>query len=119
MTLLIAIFLAYFAPSTTWSVVILTLGVVGEVGEIVWGRRLARRWRPKTGPTTMVGRTAEVVSPLRPRGQVRIDGELWEARSTAAAGSGERVRIDGIEGLTLVVTPEAQSVDHPGRSVDD
>lgn len=118
MTFLIALFLAYFAPSTAWSVVILALGIVGEIGEIVWGRRLARRWRPKTGPTTMVGRTAEVVSPLRPRGQVRIDGELWEARSTAGAASGERVRIEAVDGLTLVVTPEPQERDTPTRAVD-
>jgi membrane-bound serine protease (ClpP class) len=102
---LIALFLAYFAPSTAWSVAILALGAVAEVAEITYGRRLARRWRPKTGPTTMVGKTAEVVSPLRPLGQVRIDGELWEARSAAGAGSGEQVRVDSIEGLTLVVTP--------------
>ena len=105
MIFLIALFLAYFAPSTAWSVAILGLGVVGEVVEIVYGRRLARRWRPKTGPQTMIGKTAEVVSPLRPLGQVRIGGELWEARSTAGVGSGERVRVDSIDGLTLVVTP--------------
>ena len=48
---------------------------VAEVGEVVWGRRLARRWRPKTGAEAMIGMQAEVVSALHPVGQVHVNGE--------------------------------------------
>jgi len=60
MVLSVAIILFLILPHPA-DVVVLVLGAVGEVGEIVWGRRLAKRWRPKTGPETMIGATAEVV----------------------------------------------------------
>ncbi len=87
------------------NLVVLALGAAGEVGEIVWGRRLARRWRPKTGVETLLGQTADVVVECRPRGQVRIHGELWEAECPAGAEVGETVRVVGREDLTLTVAP--------------
>jgi membrane-bound serine protease (ClpP class) len=87
------------------NLVVLVLGAAGEVGEIVWGRRIARRWRPKTGVETLLGQTADVVVECRPRGQVRIHGELWEAECPAGAEVGETVRVVGREELTLTVAP--------------
>jgi membrane-bound ClpP family serine protease len=42
----------------------------------------------------------------RPVGQVRIGGGLSQARCEAGAAVGDTVRIEIIEGLTLIVTPE-------------
>jgi len=111
MVLTLAIVLAIFLP---WPVnaVIVVLGVVGEIGEIIYGRRLARRWRPKTGAEAMVGMRAEVVSPLHPTGQVHVNGELWEATSSAGADVGDTVVVRALEGLTLVVEPTSDGV-HP------
>jgi membrane protein implicated in regulation of membrane protease activity len=100
--LLLGIVLALLLPSPV-NVVVLCLGVVGEVGEIVWGRRLAKRWRPRTGAEAMVGLEAEVATPCRPRGQVRVNGELWEATCEEGADPGETVRVTAVKGLTLVV----------------
>jgi membrane-bound serine protease (ClpP class) len=105
--LLIALLLAVLLVPSPWSIVIVVLGVVGEVAEIVWGRRLARRWRAKTGPEAMIGKPAEVVAACRPLGKVRVHGELWQARCALGADPGDTVRIESIDGLTLVVTPEA------------
>jgi membrane-bound ClpP family serine protease len=102
MVLTVAIILALVLPHPA-NLVVLGLGVVGEVGEIVWGRRLARRWRPKTGVDTLLGQTADVVVECRPRGQVRVHGELWEAECSAGAAAGETVRIVGRDELTLTV----------------
>ena len=107
MVLLIAILVAFFLVPMPWSLFVLVLGIAGEVGEIVWGRRLARRWRPRTGAEAMVGQTAVVASPCRPVGQVRIHGELWTARCEAGADPGDRVRVDAVEGLELAVSPVA------------
>jgi membrane-bound serine protease (ClpP class) len=87
------------------NLVVLALGAAGEVGEIVWGRRLARRWRPKTGVETLLGQSADVVVECRPRGQVRVHGELWEAECPAGAEVGQTVRIVGRHDLTLTVAP--------------
>ena len=36
-------------------------------------------------------------------GQVRIGGEIWQARCEAGADTGETVRVVGLNGLTLLV----------------
>jgi membrane-bound serine protease (ClpP class) len=104
MVLIISIVIALFLP-TPWNAVAVAVGVVAEVGEVIWGRRLARRWRPKTGAQTMIGETAEVVTECRPDGQVRVHGEIWKAKCAAGADVGDSVRIDAVERLTLVVVP--------------
>jgi membrane protein implicated in regulation of membrane protease activity len=100
--LALAIILALFVP-WPWNLIVLVLGIVGEVGEIVYGRRIAKRWRPRTGAESMVGLEAEVASPCRPRGQVRILGELWEAMCEGGAEAGDLVRVTDVDGLRLVV----------------
>jgi membrane protein implicated in regulation of membrane protease activity len=100
--LALAIILALFVPWPA-NLIVLALGVVGEIGEIVWGRRLAKRWRPRTGAEAMIGLEAEVASPCRPRGQVRVHGELWEATCEEGADPGEIVLVRDVDGLRLVV----------------
>ena len=104
MVLTLAIVLAFFVP-WPWNVLVLGLGVVAEAGEIVWGRRLAKRWRPRTGAEAIVGLEAEVASACRPRGQVRVLGELWEATCEEGADAGDIVQVTQVDGLTLVVKP--------------
>jgi membrane-bound serine protease (ClpP class) len=104
MVLIVSVVLSFFLP-WPWNGVLISAGIVGEVGEIVWGRRLAKRWRPKTGPEAMVGKSAEVVESCHPAGHVRVDGELWEATCAAGADVGDAVTITAIEKLTLVVVP--------------
>jgi membrane protein implicated in regulation of membrane protease activity len=103
MALTVAVLLALFFAPWPWNLVVVLAGLGIEAVELTWGLRLARRWRPQTGAEAMIGRTAEVVAPCRPIGQVRVHGELWEARCAEGADVGEAVRIERIEGLTLVV----------------
>lgn len=112
MVLLLAIVLALFVP-WPWNFLVVIAGIVGEIGEVIWGRRLARRWRPKTGAEAMIGMRAEVASPLHPTGQVHVNGELWEARSTADADVGDTVIVRALDGLTLLVEPAPQAGVHP------
>jgi membrane-bound serine protease (ClpP class) len=102
--LTVAIILALFAP-WPWNLIAILTGLGIETVELTWGLRLARRWRPQTGAEAMIGQTAEVVAPCRPTGQVRVQGELWEAYCAEGADAGERVRIEGLDGLTLIVVP--------------
>jgi membrane protein implicated in regulation of membrane protease activity len=103
MALTVAIILAFFAP-WPWNLIAVVAGVGVEAVELVWGLRLARRWRPQTGAEAMIGRVAEVVAPCHPTGQVRVQGELWEARCAEGADVGQSVRIEELDGLTLVVS---------------
>jgi membrane-bound ClpP family serine protease len=99
--------LAIFLPSPLAAIAVVA-GIVGEVGEIVWGRRLARK-PSSAGIDALVGREARVVEECRPRGSVRVAGELWEAVCAAGAGSGESVVVTGGHELTLEVERAARS----------
>jgi membrane protein implicated in regulation of membrane protease activity len=101
--LTVAIVLAFFAP-WPWNLAAVLTGLLIETVELTWGLRLARRWRPQTGAEAMIGKEAQVVVPCRPKGQVRIGGELWDAFCPENADGGETVRIDRLDGLTLVVS---------------
>jgi membrane-bound serine protease (ClpP class) len=107
MALTVAIILALFAP-WPWNLIAVLTGLGIEAVELTWGLRLARRWRPQTGAEAMIGEQAEVVVPCHPTGQVRVQGELWAARCDEGADVGESVRIERLEGLTLVVARKAR-----------
>jgi membrane protein implicated in regulation of membrane protease activity len=105
--LTVSIVLAFFLP-WPWKGLVVLGGLAIEAAELTWGFRLARRWRPQTGAEAMVGKTAKVVSPCRPKGQVRVAGELWEAVCEEGADPGETVTIERVEDLTLAVTRDGR-----------
>lgn len=73
--------------------------------------RVAYAARDERGPGGLRGVRAEVVDALTPSGRVRIGGELWRARlrdPASAVEAGHAVRVEELEGLTLVVAPETE-----------
>ncbi len=63
----------------------------------------------RTGAEGLIGKRGEVREQLNPVGFVYVDGALWKARMAEGApeqGVGNRVRVDSVDGLTLVVAPE-------------
>ena len=61
------------------------------------------------GPEELTGQTGDVRQGLNPTGQVFIDGALWQAElsdPSSSATVGDRIRVDGIRGLTLLVSPD-------------
>ena len=73
------------------------------IGFAIRGRRGPRA----TGKTALLGRRAEVIDRLSPRGRVRLDGEVWNAEAAGAIDVGAQVVVTGVEGLTLRVRPAA------------
>ena len=86
-------------------VVVIPLWVLELFG---WNRTVKHR-RRVVGAQTMIGRDAVVITACRPRGQVRVDGEIWQAQCAADALVGDSVRVVDREGLTLVVEPGEQA----------
>ncbi|MEO8291340.1 MAG: NfeD family protein [Gaiellaceae bacterium] len=101
-----AIVLALFVVPPPWGLVLVGAAGVVEIGETYFWIRLSRRRRIQAGAETLIGALAEVVSPCRPDGQVRVQGELWRTHCEAGADVGETVRVVAREALTLLVEPE-------------
>lgn len=98
----VALLLLLVLPAP-WNVVGFIGGLVAFGGEVVFWNRTVRRRRAAVGAQTLIGRTGNVVSACRPDGQVRLGGEIWEARCDEGADKGDAVVVTGREGLTLVV----------------
>ena len=90
-----------------WNLVGFAVSLVLFVGEILFWNRTVRRRRAAVGADTLIGETAIVLSPCRPDGQVRLSGEIWDARCPGGADAGDTVRVVGREGLKLLVEPTA------------
>ena len=75
----------------------------------VIGAGLRAQFLPvKTGPGTMMGKTAAALTAIdQAGGQVMIDGEYWKAVSQIPLAKGAAAEIVGIEGLTLHVKPKS------------
>jgi membrane protein implicated in regulation of membrane protease activity len=108
---LIAIALAVFVLPSPWGLVAIIVAAVidiVETGVFLWWSK--RRGGATVGVEALVGREGVVLSDLGPsdlgsRGQVKVGGEIWRARCDARCGSGSRVVVRGVDGLTLVVDP--------------
>ena len=93
--------------SSPWNLVAFLVLLPLWVLELFGWNRTTKRYRRAVGAQTLIGREAVVSLPCRPRGQVRLNGEIWEARCEAGASIGERVRVTSRDGLTLTVEPVA------------
>ena len=66
----------------------------------------SREWPPQSGPEGLLLAAGEVTEPIvdaNSGGMVRVRGELWRARAAEPIASGTRVRVTGVEGLTVRV----------------
>lgn len=102
MFLLIGFVLLIFVPYP-WNLVSFGVCLVLFIGEVLFWNRRVRGKPEQVGAETMIGRTATVVRACRPDGQVRLRGEIWEARCAEGADLGEPVVVTARDGLRLVV----------------
>ena len=109
MLLLLALILAVFFLPSPWGVVAVVVAALIELleaGAFMWW---SKRRQVAVGAETLVGRRAVVVRTVAPTGQVKLDGELWEARSDHVHVAGSSVVVTALDGLTLVVTTEGDA----------
>lgn len=98
MALLVGGTLAVVFLDAPLSYVVIALLAGVEVFEFrIW--RWAVRQRPVGGTEGLVGKWGTLIAGDR----VRIDGTTYPARSSGAQ-AGDEVIVDGVEGMTLVVT---------------
>ena len=104
MFLLLAIVLLIFLPSP-WNFFAGFASIVLFVLEAAYWQRRVRPQKAQTGVQRLVGATGVVSERLAPSGQIRVQGEIWEARSASDLPAGSRVRVTAVDGLTLEVEP--------------
>jgi membrane-bound serine protease (ClpP class) len=95
---------------------LITLGVISGVVFYFVTRKVieAHRDQPvRTGTEEIVGAEAEARSEIDPEGQVWLQGTIWGARLVDPASPvrlGDRVTVEAVDGLTLVVRPVPSSI---------
>ncbi len=71
----------------------------------------ARRLKVVTGAEALIGAFGVVVSDLKPKGEVRVRGEFWQAKTEEGTiCKGEKVEVVGREGLFLIVRSVKEKV---------
>jgi len=103
--LIVAILLAVFVLEEPWTWVAVLAGATYELVETTLIVRWSKRRRAVVGAEALIGQRALVAAECRPVGQVRLVGELWQARCDPGADVGDEVIVRALDGLTLVVEP--------------
>jgi membrane-bound serine protease (ClpP class) len=112
LTLIALVLAVVFLPSPWGWIAVITAALIdlAETGAFVWwSRRRRRLTRPSVGVDTLIGRTGVAATALAPDGQVRVQGEIWAARSAADVEQGTRVLIRSVDGLVLEVEPATET----------
>jgi membrane-bound serine protease (ClpP class) len=74
----------------------------------VWFALKARRRPVVSGSAEIIGASGAALSDFEREGWAQVRGETWRVVSPAPLARGERVRVTGIDGLTLRVEPESK-----------
>jgi membrane protein implicated in regulation of membrane protease activity len=99
MLLLGGILLAVFVVPWPWGIATVLVGGLLDIAESLVLLRWSRRRRAVTGAEALIGRTAVVATST----QVRVAGELWEARADRPLVRGDEVLVRAVDGLVLRV----------------
>lgn len=105
MLTIVAIVLALTVLPAPWGWVAVLTAATIDVVETAFFVRWSKRRRAAVGAETLIGRTAVVVRALAPQGQVKLDGEVWQAHGPVGLLPGDEVVVTAVEGLVLAVEP--------------
>jgi membrane-bound serine protease (ClpP class) len=92
--------------NSPWNLIVSGACIVGFVFEVGFWNLKVRGRRKQVGAEALIDAVGTVLTPCHPLGQVSVVGERWEARCAEGAEPGDKVRVVGIEGLTLTVKKE-------------
>jgi membrane-bound serine protease (ClpP class) len=102
---------------------LITVGVLSAISFYFVTRKViaAHRDNPVRGGTEeMIGALAEARSTIDPEGQAWMQGTIWSARLAdpgAPVRLGDKVRVEAVDGLTLVVRAEPGAAEQSKEGV--
>jgi membrane protein implicated in regulation of membrane protease activity len=102
---LIFLVLWFFHVKITWPIILAAVLFIGIFIIIMHQAVIpALRRKKVTGSEGMVGLTGKVVKALSPEGEIKIEGEYWQAESVNGdAAVGEAVEVLKVDGIKLEV----------------
>lgn len=86
------------------------VALVAGVGTLLIATKMYQlRHRPAlTGSDEMVGSPGKVIGWSGDRGEVRVQGEVWQARAQGTLEPGRPIQVLAMEGMTLLVEPQSE-----------
>ncbi len=93
-----------------WPFILSTVVALGAIVSLLVRLAIRVQRRPAvSGTAGMLTESGEVIEAIAPGavGRVATHGEIWSAIATQAIPRGARVKVVGIDGMTLTVAPEA------------
>ena len=100
------------APHNLQIIVMAAVSVVTFLICMIWIRpkleSLRRANVQRTNADRLIGMEGVVIVPVNPvegKGQVKVEGQVWSAKSEGAIDEGTTVKIRAIEGVKLIVDP--------------
>lgn len=96
------------SPWVVWPTPVAIALILGFMG---WKVARGRRVPLQLGASALLGAEGHALSEISPSGgEAFVHGEYWQARSAAPIPKGARVRVTGVEGLTVTVVAEQEKV---------
>ena len=98
-----------YSPSPITQLAEIELGLLVAFGVIIglyirWIIGPIRRRSRLTGPEAMIGKTGVAITDLKPKGEIRVEGEIWRAESFSGnIEKGEQVTVKKLNGLVVRV----------------
>jgi membrane-bound serine protease (ClpP class) len=98
-----------YSPSPITGLVEIELSVLVVFGILIglyirWIIGPLRRRRKLTGSEVMIGKKGVAITDLTPKGEIRVQGEIWRAESSSGnILKGEQVTVKALNGLVVIV----------------
>ncbi len=88
------------------AIAIVLFVVAGIAAWLLYSAIKAQYIRVKTGKEALIGATGTTTTDLKPTGEVRVNGEFWQATTKdAQISTGQTVQVVGMKGMFLIVKP--------------
>ena len=93
-------------PQAQLALAIVTLIVAAVISWMIYKAAQAKLSKIKTGKEALIGSVGVAVTDLKPKGEIRVLGEFWQATAKEEwIKTGEKVEVAGMEGMLLIVKP--------------
>jgi membrane-bound serine protease (ClpP class) len=93
----------------TLALVVIVAVTLAIAAWLVYAAAKAQLAKVKTGKEALIGAVGVAVTDLKPKGEIRVNWEFWEAiAKDAPISNGQTVEVVGMQGMFLLVKPSEE-----------